>query len=215
MKKFFLTILSGMLFATSYSQEIASEEVLNDGNRRIISTPIDVTNTIKIQLMTIVNDANHSHLKVIVATSETQGGYLFVFPPKGKLLFRLKNDEVIELESVTASDTTYVVKRDMRLGNALGALLNNVLPDSEKASPSPDFVNVTIYRTISLFPVSDEQIDKLCDGIKKIRFETTTDPIDSKKNIAKKIGNAHDALLERITYGAGQLETKKSIHEGF
>lgn len=108
-------------------------------------------------------------------------------PKGGKLLIKLMDDSIIELSTVMEYAGTV---RDVH--NVNGFV----------------FSDYTIFPT---FLVTEEQIDKISKGVKKIRLETTMEPAD-KEFKKDKIGNIVSAEYELIKKA---LLQKKSFNDGF
>ena len=205
MKRFLTVFFSIIAFMNASSQEIIYDAVKKDGIRRVVSNTIDLSSAFparamgySLQLVTEVNVQNQNHMYYLMIRHEANGLHganIARFVPKGKLLFRLETNEVIELESFSIKEKHTV--------------------DTVTITQFGNFQRIMdIYDDKSCFLISGEQIEKLCQGVKKIRIETTRGGVDSIRNIAKKLRKYNEAIQERLTYGA-QLETKKDIHEGF
>ena len=103
------------------------------------------------------------------------------------LLLKTTNDEVIQLKAVEDFDA---VIRDIHDGGGF------VYSD---------------YSTVAWYPITEDELYKVCQGIKKIRQEHSRATFD-KEYKKDKIGNVIKLEYDQIK---SALKTKKSITDGF
>ena len=103
------------------------------------------------------------------------------------LLLKTTNDEVIQLKAVEDFDA---VIRDIHAGGGF------VYSD---------------YSTVAWYPITEDELYKVCQGIKKIRQEHSRATFD-KEYKKDKIGNVIKLEYAQIK---SALKTKKSITDGF
>mgnify|MGYP000351595801 CR=1 FL=1 len=108
-------------------------------------------------------------------------------PKGGRLLIKLQNDSIIEL------------KTDIEFSDKIG-----------KVQHSNSLV-YTNYSITPIFTVTTDQIEKISMGVKKIRLETTLEPIDKefRKDKMGKILSAEYDLIKSA------LSQKKSFSDDF
>lgn len=108
-------------------------------------------------------------------------------PNGGRLLIKLKDDSIIELK--TNTDFSDKIGKVQNAGTLV----------------------YTYYSITPIFSVTPEQIEQISKGVKKIRLETTTDPIDKefkKDKIGKTIKVEYELLKQA-------LQQNKSFSDGF
>ncbi len=107
-------------------------------------------------------------------------------PQGGRLLIRLQDDSVMELRTL--------IEYTDKVGKVItGAIVH------------------TNYSIQPSFDVTPEQIDKISKGVKKIRLETSLDPIDKefKKDKMGRVIKEEYALIQEA------LQKEKSFSDGF
>ncbi|WP_321479724.1 hypothetical protein [uncultured Bacteroides sp.] len=187
MKKilFAFMVLSSM---NTFAQKIELDKV-EKGERFIICSLENVRSmsdkvVFKVGLSVGQNKTGNTLYSILLnATAATP----LTVPKNGKLLIKLMDDSTLELNtSIEYSD---------KIGK-----VNNV----------GGYV-YTAYTITPSFNVTPEQIDKIKQGVKKIRLETSLEPID--KNFKKdKIGKVIEKEYSLIK---NALSKKKSFSDGF
>lgn len=191
MKKIILLVCALMLGSVySYSQSIDSDKTDENGDRRIYCSLEKICGMMD-KYMTFVSINAHQKgdnkdYIMYTITLRINATSPLAVPKGGRLLIKLMDDSVMEL------------KTEMEYSDKVGEVRTGSI----------------VYTAYSIFPsfvVTPEQISMISNGVKKIRLETTLDPIDKeyKKDKMGKIIKAEYALINQA------LSQAKSFSDDF
>lgn len=187
MKKILLGILLLHSIST-FAQKIDLDKVEN-GERTIMCSHENVRSMKDKVVFSVSLNAEQNKAGVIYynLSLKTTAMTPITVPKGGKLLVKLMDDSVIEL--LTLMEYAGIV-RDVH--NVNGYV----------------FSDYTIFPT---FLVTSEQIEQICNGVKKIRLETKIEPVDKefKKDKIGAIVSVEYALLKNA------FSQKKSFNDDF
>lgn len=188
MKKVLLAILFILSSAYTYAQKIDLDKVEN-GERFIICSLENVRSmsdkvVFSVGLSAAQNKDEKVFYSILLSATSTKP---ITVPKNGKLLIKLQDDSILEL--------TTMIEYSDKIGK-----VNNVA----------GYV-YTGYTVTPSFGVTPDQIDKIKQGVKKIRLETSLEAID-KEFKKDKIGKVIETEYNLIK---GALATKKTFSEGF
>ena len=158
------TLLLLLLLASSFSifaqAEIAIDKANEKGERTIGTKPIDITKFAdKTSLLASVSAISLIHngeknISYFLDMKIIALGQIAT-PAKGKMLLKLSNDEVITLESEQGQE--------------------------DKIGQIEKGLGLTTYRIIPMYSITPQQLELIASqGVKKIRIETTGEPIEKE-----------------------------------
>lgn len=181
MKK--ITFLLVVLFVTlnGYAQKIESDKFDDKGYRYIYCSLESIRSMmdkyvffVSLNAVQSKNDTEDITYDIFLRTN---ANVPLTVPKGGRLLIKLQNDSVIEL------------KTDIEFSDKIG-----------KVQHSNSLV-YTNYSITPIFTVSTDQIEKISMGVKKIRLETSLDPIDKefkKDKMGKILSTEYDLIKSAL-----------------
>lgn len=189
MKKFLLVIALAALAFGAKAQKIELDKVESDGSRFIFCSLESIRSmSDKVVFLVSLNAAQTKDgITLFDIMLEANASKPISVPKSGKLLIKLTDDSVIELQTkIEYTDKIGSVK------NASGYVYTN-------------------YTIAPSFELTTAQIERICKGVKKIRLETSLEPIDKefKKDKIGAIVSAEYELLKKA------LADKKGFSDGF
>jgi hypothetical protein len=188
MKKILLVAMVLLGCITAEAQSIISDEVKSSGVRVIVGETVAARDMKDKQVffvgLSAINKGDSTLWNLAVKVIEWNAYRV----NKGNiLLIKTMNDDVIQL----VADDDY------------DATVRNVHTEPFVYSD---------YSTVALYPISTEDIAKLCAGVKKIRQEVSIGDTHDKDYKKDKIGSIITAELKLIR---NALNEKKTIYDGF
>lgn len=189
MKKLLLFVFISLSSLFSFSQTIEIDKVNEKGDRYISGSLEPIRSLMDKYYFFVSLDAFQAKGDDEVTYSivlRTNANSPISVPKGGRLLIKLEDDSVIELRTL--------IEYSDKIGEVVtGAIVHT------NYSVSPSFV------------VTPKQINKISEGVKKIRLETSLDPIDKvfKKDKMGRIIKEEYALIQEA------LQKDKSFSDGF
>lgn len=189
MKKLLLFVFTSLSSLFSFSQTIEIDKVDEKGDRYISGSLEPIRSFTDKHYFFVSLDAfqakgdEEASYSIILRTNSTSP---ISVPKGGRLLIRLQDDSVMELKTL--------IEYTDKVGEVItGAIVHT------NYSVSPSFI------------VTPEQIDAISKGVKKIRLETSLDPIDKefKKDKMGRVIKEEYALIQKA------LQKDKSFSDGF
>lgn len=187
MKKLLLFVFISLSSIFSFSQTIEIDKVTENGMRLLIGSKEPIRSLTDKYYIFVSLNASQYHDEVTYSLSLRVNANIPISVPRGsRLLIKLKNDSVMQLKTITEES------------DKIGKVVTGAI----------------IHRNYSVFPnfdVTPEQIEAISNGVKKIRLETSLDPIDKefKKDKMGRIIKKEYALIQEA------LQKDKSFSDGF
>lgn len=193
--------------AFSYAQSLAGDHMYGD-TLRVFTTSDVICRSFTDRMVlsvslsrSLIKDGNSFYM---INFEVNQMGQCYI-PTDGRVLIKTEDDSVIELHSVTSSNSkawTYnggTYTRYNRIGNTIYSHSGNT--------------GVTSNRVIGHYVVSEEDLQKMFNGVKKVKMEIN--PKNYEKTFSKdKVGKA--LLAEyNILKGKEFRESNDNFKDGF
>lgn len=188
MKKLFLFLM--MLFACNvlHAQSIISDEVTSDGLRMVIGETVAARDLKDKQVFFVgLSALQKDSIEIWMLSVKVIEWGAYRINKGNILLLKTMNDEVIQLQADGDYDAT----------------VRNVHTEPFVYSD---------YSVTAHYPITKEDILKLCGGVKKIRQEVSLGEIHDKDYKKDKIGAI---LTTEVNLLSNALKEKKSIYDGF
>lgn len=189
MKKLLLFVFTSLSSLFSFSQTIEIDKVNEKGDRYISGSLEPIRSLMDKYYFFVSLDAFQAKGDDEVTYSivlRTNANAPISVPKGGRLLIKLKDDSVMELRTL--------IEYSDKIGEVVtGAIVH------------------TNYSVSPSFTVTPKQIDSISKGVKKIRLETSLDPIDKefKKDKMGRIIKEEYDLIQKA------LQKDKSFSDGF
>lgn len=199
MKKFFSFVLFCLFTISSFSQQLYIDKMLDDSIRYVETSNICYRKFTDTQiwnygLSCYVNDTIKSFVLCINVNSSSN----INIKENGVFLIKTFTDDVVELKtsSIVFDKITLGYQYNKPLVGNIGTISENI-----------------IAKNIAYFPISEDQIILLKNGISKVRLETTSGYIEyayKKDKIGVSLFNSFNIINETLKH-----EIKNTIKDNF